>query len=86
MYNSLKKNHLIKLTMKVFFGVLFVAVAALALEETSNPVYGYHKREGIPKYNYIKKLEENAQASRIVGGVTTDISQVPYQVSQNLYF
>lgn len=75
--------------MKVVFYLLFVAVASVAGEGQvpRSPVYGYHKREGIPRARTIKATEEaalEAGPNRITGGNINDISNVPYIVRNNL--
>lgn len=73
--------------MKILLGVILFCVVVAKAAEVSNPlengVYDYHRRIGIPEAFRIKKLEsESSDAKgRIVGGSTTTIFSVPYQVN-----
>lgn len=70
--------------------ILFCVAFAKAAEVPNgieNGVYDYHRRIGIPKAFKIKKLESEMTpaSSRIIGGSSTTIFSVPYQVN-GFYF
>ncbi|CAG4952863.1 unnamed protein product [Colias eurytheme] len=58
-------------------GLLSVAYADV--DPLSNTAYGYLTRFGIPEAERIRKAEDAALASRIVGGVPAAPGQYPYQ-------
>ncbi|KAI8432280.1 hypothetical protein MSG28_004707 [Choristoneura fumiferana] len=67
--------------------LLVICVAASYAESFSaedSTAFGYHQKIGIPLAEKIRQAEAEGQlipeGQRIVGGATTDISQVPYQV------
>ncbi|XP_073946586.1 transmembrane protease serine 9-like [Choristoneura fumiferana] len=73
--------------MKVLAVLLVICVAASYAESFSaedSTAFGYHQKIGIPLAEKIRQAEAEGQlipeGQRIVGGATTDISQVPYQV------
>ncbi|XP_041981127.1 brachyurin-like [Aricia agestis] len=74
--------------MKLLVGIIVVSLAVLASSEEHSienlSAYNYHLKHGIPKALELKKAEEtqaaDSQMGRIVGGVVTDIREVPYQV------
>ncbi|XP_068631773.1 transmembrane protease serine 9-like [Battus philenor] len=68
--------------MKTFMVLVIVATAiatstAQAVADEESPVFGYHKKIGIPEAARIRALEQST--SRIVGGSVTDIREIPYQ-------
>ncbi|XP_038212860.1 enteropeptidase-like [Zerene cesonia] len=58
-------------------GLLSVAYANI--DPLSNTAYGYLTRFGIPEAERIRKAEDAAIASRIVGGLPAALGQYPYQ-------
>lgn len=65
--------------MKAVFAAVILTLAVAATAEDS-PVFGYHRKIGIPEATRIKNLEVQNFNERIVGGSVTDVSQTPYQV------
>lgn len=72
--------------MKAFFLLAIVAFSAVAGRVAPDasgfePItFSYHRDVGIPKYEQLKKAEEERQAGRIVGGTPAYTGQLPYQV------
>ncbi|KAJ8720266.1 hypothetical protein PYW07_012309 [Mythimna separata] len=64
--------------MRIFIGTiclaLTVAISAAEINPEDSPVYGYHRRVGIPQARKI----QNSEVNRIVGGYVNDVTITPY--------
>lgn len=73
-------NSSFAIIMRLLIGATFLALAvAVSIGEITfedNPVYDYHRRFGIHEARRI----HNFEATKIVGGYVTDVSETPYQV------